>query len=89
MTGAPADELDCMDGEGTTLRILVDTIVIIVVWPPGKVIVTVVNTLEVASGTEPEVGSDKALLNPVMEPLIGVEAPLEDVVEGVTGVPVN
>lgn len=46
-------------------------------------LVTVVNTLEVVSGTEPEISPDVGLLGAVIEPLTGVEDLLGNVVKGV------
>lgn len=46
-------------------------------------LVTVVNTLEVVNGAESEIRPDVALLGAMTEPLIGVEDPVENVVEGV------
>lgn len=72
-TGAPPDELCDMDEGSTPLSILVDTIVIIVTSPPGRVLLMVVKTLEVVSETEPETCLDVVPLDTVIEPLARVE----------------
>jgi hypothetical protein len=69
---------------GATLRTLVDTNVIVVIWPPGKVLVAVVNTLDVVRNAEPE-KPDGAPVGGMTEALSRVDTPSKNVVGGSKG----